>query len=450
MQEKLYNAAKADPKRRFHSLGDKVWRLDFLEQAWKDVKANKGAAGIDGISIRDIKKDGEEEFLLELQEELRNGTYRVKPIKRVYIPKKGKKGEMRPLGIPTVKDRVVQGALKLVLETIFEADFKDCSYGFRPDRSAEDARRAIYKWLNFGLENIIECDIVGFFDNIPHEGLMDEIECRISDGWVLKLLRAILRAPIIDDGKKIKPKKGTPQGGVISPLLANIYLNQLDREWDSSGMTKRYWHNAQLVRYADDFVILTSRSPEEPMAKVKDIMSELGLELHPGKTRVVMAEEGFDFLGFHFVRRYSRKWGMRRTFTFPSHDSMNHAREEIRRLTDKRQVGWMKVPDIIERVNRFIRGWAEYYKHTNASKAFNKMQCYANQRVRKYLRYRRQKSGFGYKEYPDRRLYDEFGLHCICTGTIQHQSRNAALRSPPVSLLRENLTMGSTGGRWTQ
>jgi len=417
MQEKLYNAAKADPKRRFHSLRDKVWRIDFLERAWKDVKENKGAAGIDGISIMDIVEQGKDNFLLQLQEELRSGEYRVQPIKRVFIPKKG--GKLRPLGIPTVKDRVVQGALKLVIEPIFEADFKDCSYGFRPNRSAEDARQEIYKWLNFGLENVIDCDIRSFFDNIPHEELMDEIERRISDGWVLKLIRAILRAPIVDDGKKTKPKKGTPQGGVISPLFANIYLNQLDREWEESGMMKRR-HNAQLVRYADDFVILTSRSSEVPMARVKDIMSKLGLELHPEKTRVVKAETGFDFLGFHFVRSDSMKWGKRKTYTFPSHDSMNHAREEIGRLTDKSQVGWMKVPDLIERVNLYLRGWSEYYKHTNAREAFKKMQLYANQRIRKYLRYRTQKSGFGYLEYPDKRLYDQFGLYRIDTGVIQY------------------------------
>jgi len=418
LRGRLYYAAKVDPHRRFHALRDKVYRMDVLEQAWKDVKKNKGAAGIDGISIEDIVEQGVEEFLLELQEELKNGTYRVKPIKRVYIPKKGRGEKLRPLGIPTVRDRVVQGALKLVIEMIFEADFKDYSYGFRPERSAEDARLEIRKWLNFGMENVIECDIAGFFDNISHEGLMVEIEGRISDGWVLKLIRAILRAPIIDDGKKTKPKKGTPQGGVISPLFANIYLNQLDREWWLSGMTSMK-HEAQLVRYADDFVILTSHDPEVPLAKVKDVMTKLGLKLHPGKTRVVTAEEGFDFLGFRFVRRYTMKRGKRMTYTFPSHDSMNHAREEIRNLTDKRQVGWMTVPEIIERVNRFIRGWTEYFKHTNAREAFKKIQEYTNQCIRRYLRYRRQKPGYGYWEYPTERLYNQYGLIRIDGGVIR-------------------------------
>jgi group II intron reverse transcriptase/maturase len=381
LQSVLYEAAKADPKRRFYSLRDKVQRMDVLTDAWKQVKRNKD------------KSDG------------------------------GK----RPLGIPTVRDRVVQGALKIVIEPIFEADFKDCSYGYRPNRSANDAHQEIRKQMNFGYTEVMDADIKGFFDNISHEILMREIERRIADGWVLKLIRAILRAKVIEpDGRGHKPKKGTPQGGVISPLFANIYLHQLDREWEASGMSDSWggW-DARLIRYADDLVILMRRwMVDRPVRKLEEVLGKIGLELNPGKTRVTTVVEGFDFLGFHFVRRRSQKSDKVVTYSFPNKGAVQRAKEKINEITEKRLTGWMKSLKVISRLNRSMKGWAEYYSYSNAHWAFRAVQHYMNQKVRKFLRRRKGRKGFGYKEYPDSFLYEKLGLiNLTGKGSIKYVSQ---------------------------
>ncbi len=336
LQEKLYLAAKADRERRFHSLRDKLWRDDVLRMAWRSVRRNKGVGGVDHVTIAEIEEQGVQQFLDEIRTELRTDTYRVNMVRRAYIPKKD--GGQRPLGIPTIKDRVVQAAVRLVVEPIFEADFEDCSHGYRPNRSARDACLDIYKWLNFGLENVIDADIEAYFDSIPHDQLMAQVEKRIADGYVLSLIRAWLRAGILVEHVVVHPERGTPQGGVISPLLANVYLHQLDRGWRDRGMNRRSGCNAQLVRYADDFVILSSGSLEEPLEVLVDILAQLGLRLSREKTRLIDARKGFDFLGFRFMRRYSGKREKWVTYMFPSHGAMvrvmgeDYAEERIRRL----------------------------------------------------------------------------------------------------------------------
>ena len=289
LQNKLTDIAKSDPKRSFYSLRDKVYRMDFLERAWYEVKKNRGSSGPDGVSIPEIEEQGVEQLLLELQEELRTDIYKPGPILRVYIPKSN--GGKRPLGIPNVRDRIVQASVKLLIEPIFEVDFLPMSYGFRPGKSAKDATKEIYKWLNYGHIYVLDADIEHCFDEIPHDKLLKAVSCRISDKYVLKLISMWLKSPILEDGNYRKVKKGTPQGGVISPLLANIYLDQLDKWWVQQGMTRRSGCNARMVRYADD---------SAPRSCIRDEGRPLGVglqeqapnhpELHGLRARVVSVE----------------------------------------------------------------------------------------------------------------------------------------------------------------
>jgi group II intron reverse transcriptase/maturase len=296
LQRTLYRAAKADPGRRFHALYDKVHRRDVLERAWGLVRANRGAAGIDRKTIADVEQHGVSRLLDELAADLKNGRWRPLPARRVFIPKPGRE-ELRPLSIPSVRDRVVQAAAKIVIEPIFEADFLPCSFGFRPKRSAHDALQVLIDESWRRRRWVLETDVANCFEAIPHSGLMSAIQERISDRNILKLLRAMLRAGVMQDGAVRRDVAGTPQGGVISPLLANVYLHRLDRCWRARG-------RGVLVRYADDLVVLchNQRDAERALAALTAIMAEMGLELKQAKTRIVhLAEggEGLDFLGFH-------------------------------------------------------------------------------------------------------------------------------------------------------
>jgi group II intron reverse transcriptase/maturase len=298
LQVKLYLAAKRSPGRRFHALWDRIHRRDVLERAWQRVRANRGSAGVDRITITEIEERGVDAFLDELRAELSEQRYRPVPVRRVQIPKPGR-SEMRPLGIPAVKDRVVQAAAKIVLEPIFEADFRGCSFGFRPRRSAHDALDAVKREVMRGRRWVIDADIRGFFDTLDREILMRLVRERICDRRVLKLLRAWLRAGVLEGTTLMHPETGTPQGGVISPLLANVYLNALDRAWED-----RHAGLGVLVRYADDLVVVsrTQAQAEAALAQLRALLAELGLELADAKTRLVCVNEdgeGFDFLGFH-------------------------------------------------------------------------------------------------------------------------------------------------------
>ena len=379
LQGKLYDIAKAEPERRFHSLYDKIQRMDVLEHAWKSVMKNGGSPGIDGITISELKKNGIETLLTEIQSELKARTYQPSPLKRIYIPKTN--GKQRPLSIPTVKDRITQTAIKIIIEPIFETQFEPNSFGFRPNKSAHDAVDEIVKYLNFGCEHVIDADISACFDNIDKHKLMEQVAKRISDGAMLHIIREFLDAGIMEDSEIHTQDKGTPQGSPLSPLLANIYLDQLDKKWKSSGLQNRYGEDAHLIRYADDFLILLTGNPAVAKKKLDEIMEDLDLTMNTEKTRIVRAEEGFDFLGFRFVRQYSQWRKKRVTRWFPSPKSEMRIREKILNLTNNRARSLMTPEDAKEMLTPVLRGWGNYFAHSLASNIFTGVWDYAQCRL---------------------------------------------------------------------
>jgi RNA-directed DNA polymerase len=419
LQRGLYRAAKSNGTRRFHSLYDKVWRQDVLWQAWEDVKTNDGAPGVDAKSIDAIVASGEDAFVIALGKQLREKTYRPDPVRRVYIPKP--KGGQRPLGIPSIADRVVQTAVRLVLEPLFEADFQNCSYGYRPRRSARDCSVSLRESLYQRVHSVIEVDIKSYFDSVPHDKLMVLVRERVADGSILRLIWSWLKVGYLDvDGAPRQTAKGVPQGGPLSPLLSNVYLNLLDRVWIRRGYPEKL--GAQLYRYADDMVILCRGNPQAAYQALSALVARLDLELHPDKTRIVRVEEGFDFLSFHFVRRRSPTTGRRSFYIFPSKDSQKRIRANIRSFTHRRAP--VKPAELIERINQTTRGWVNYFQHTNASEAFRRLQRFINLRVRRYLSQRRRERGTGWRRYPSRKLY-AMGVIYIGSGRIRYAT-NAA------------------------
>ena len=403
LQRKLFQKAKSQLSFRFYALYDKVYRIDVLSKAWERVKSNKGASGVDEQTFEDIEQIGADKFLEGIQQELKAKTYRPQPARMVYIPKPD--GTKRQLSIPTIKDRVVQSALKLIIEPIFEADFEDCSYGFRPNRSSQQAALEVRKLLNFGYTEVIETDIEDCFGSIPHRELMDMVAKRVVDGNILWLIKLFLKSGVMEDNNRWTDDKGTPQGGVISPLLANIYLNNIDKSW------KPLNNSARLIRYADDLVIMSKYHSQETMAKLKDLVTQLQLRLKQSKTRILNAEcETFDFLGFTFTKALKRGSKDKRVaYFYPSHKAENAIRGRIRKIVDYRRP--VKVENIVKELAPVLRGWVNYFRTANSSKKFVKIKFYTAQRIRKFMCRRRTRSGYGYKPYPDTYLYEKLGLY---------------------------------------
>ena len=423
LQRKLYTKAKQEPAYRFYALYATLYRADILSHAWRLVRANKGSPGVDGISFEAIENgEGIETLLQELAQSLKDKTYQAQPVRRVMIPKAD--GSLRPLGIPTIRDRVAQMAVKLIIEPIFEADFCTNSYGFRPKKSAHDAVDNIANTLWAGYTQVIDADLSKYFDSIPHAKLMAVVAERIVDGGILHLIKLWLKAPVIgEDDNGVKKtvgggkanRKGTPQGGVISPLLANCYLHILDRLWQRQNLKGKL--KAHLVRYADDFVVLCAKGVEEPLKVVRHILERLGLTLNEAKTKIVDATEAsFDFLGFTIQMSPSASSGKLRANVSPAAKSVKKIKTRLTALT-QRNLSAIPLKDIVGSMNRSLNGWVNYFHYRNSSLAMSKVKNHAEDRLRTHLmkRHKVKDRGTGLIRFPHRDLYERYGLYKVPT-----------------------------------
>ena len=417
LRRKLYVKAKAEPNFRFYQLYDKVWREDILHHAYRLARSNKGAPGVDGVSFAMIEAAGLENWLSGIRDELRGKTYRPQPVRRVLIAKPG--GGTRPLGIPTIRDRVVQGAVKLVIEPIFEADLDPSAYGYRPKRSAGDATQMVHELLCRGYTDVVDADLSKYFDTIPHGDLLQSVLRRIVDRNVLRLIKLWLRSPVEEtggDGKRRmsggkKSRRGVPQGGTLSPLLASLYMNRFLKSWRLSGQGHRL--GAEIVNYADDFVILSRGHAREALAWTRQVMGRLGLTLNEAKTSVREArQESFDVLGYSFGPHWFRKDGHWYLGASPSKRSVSRLKAKVRGvLGPGNHAPW---PEVRDQLNSMLRGWSHDFDHGTRMPAYRAVNNAVYEAVRHFLVRRHKMSSRGTRRFPDRVVFGELGVIRRC------------------------------------
>ncbi len=415
LQRKLYCAAKQQPKRRFHQLYDKIWRSDILQHAWERSRANRGVPGVDGQTFEQIEAQGVEDWLRGVQEELKTHGYRPQAVRRVLIPKAG--GGHRPLGLPTIKDRVVQTAAKIVLEPIFEADMHEAAYGYRPKRSGVEAVKRVHEALIEGYTEVLDADLTKYFDNIAHEQLMASVAARIVDRAVLRLIRCWLKVPVQDEGSGSgaganptggrSQRRGTPQGGVISPLLANRYMNRLLRHWEQTGAGQRY--RARIVNYADDFVIVSKGRARAAGQWVQSVLERLGLELNTKKTRVCDARsERFEFLGYSLGLHHERRAGRPYLGASASAKAVQRLKDKVGAQLKRQTAPWAEVRDAL---NRTLKGWEGYFSYGSTRKSYRAINAHVRTRVRNFLQRRHQQPSRGTRVFSHEAIFGTHGVY---------------------------------------
>jgi len=417
-QRALYCKSKQEETVKFYSLYDKVYREDVLWEAWRQVKANKGAPGIDGKAIDEVVAEGEGSMISKLQKQLREQTYQFSPVRVVEIPKP--KGGTRPLGINTIEDRVVQTAMKIVIEPIFEAIFHDCSYGYRPKRNAKQASIAIREDLYKQAWAVVEIDFRNYFTSIPHSKLLKLISWKIADGSMMRLIKQTLKMGVMKEGNVESTEIGVAQGSPLSPLYSNIYLNVIDQAWHSRGYPEKL--GAKLHRYCDDAILICKRSAEPVLEAFAEMSKRMDLTINREKTRITKIIDGFDFIGFNFVRRKSPKSGRQMIYSSPSKQAQQKIRNRLKFLTARRAP--ISPREYTEIVKPVVLGWSNYFKHTNASDAFRRLQRFINTRFRRYLTHRSKGRGFGWNKFPNGKLY-AMGMIYIGSGIIEYPKKLA-------------------------
>jgi RNA-directed DNA polymerase len=418
LQAALHTKAKEAPDYRFYALYDKLYRKDILQYAFDRCLANQGVAGVDGVTFEWIEGYGEERWLDELAEELRQQTYRTQPVRRVNIPKEGQPGKTRPLGIPCIRDRVVQMAAVLVLGPIFEADLEPEQYAYRPERGAKDAVKRVEALLRAGFTEVVDADLSGYFDSIPHAELMKSVSRRISDGRILRLIKMWLEAPVETRDRRGGTQrttrnkdegKGSPQGSPISPLLSNIYMRRFIRGWKTGGHEKRL--RAHIVNYADDFVICCRAGADEAMATMRSMMSKLKLTVNETKTQLCVLPDGaFVFLGYTFGRCYNHRTGAAYLAASPAKKKIAKLCDAVSEQTSSQRTQ-LDEERMVGRLNRKLRGWANYFDLGTVSRAYDAVNYHVTNRLRRWLCRKHKVRGLGYSRYPDRYLYRELGLY---------------------------------------